>query len=226
MKASIEKSFTTFLLTLILVLNPTFGEINGQETCPAIVRVTVSAEGCTKKKARDNLTAKISTVGTTTCASLACDPPTPSCIVNHVILIGKRAVCKRVPDTDDECHGKKKWVCTRDVNFDCQCFGDDGSTENKSNISTTNELDHKLEEKTFELFPNPVSQILNMEIRGYRGVTELLVFNIHGQVILSKNLRLQGQDKQSIDVSTLPEGMYIVSLNDNLTITTVSFTKK
>lgn len=227
MKTAIHNTKNTiYLLTLILVLSPMFGGIFGQESCPAIVRATVSAEGCTKKSARDNLTAKIATVGTTTCTALVCDPPTPSCIVNHVILIGKRATCTRVPDSDDECHGPKKWVCTRDVDFDCQCFGDDGTSESRSGNMTNSIIDKLTEEKTFVLFPNPAALQLNMEITGYEGRTELILFDLRGQVMISKNLQLQGQDMHTINISSLPKGMYMISLSDDTTMTTMSFTKE
>ncbi len=62
------------------------------------------------------------------------------------------------------------------------------------------------------VYPNPASSILN--IGGYRGMVDLSIFSMDGQLVLSKN---QVSSSNSVNIETLPKGVYMVSIsNDHL----------
>lgn len=58
----------------------------------------------------------------------------------------------------------------------------------------------------YSIFPNPVSEILNINTR--EGHSELKIFDTLGQLLLTKNINTQS----SINVSQLKAGIYLLSI--------------
>ena len=57
------------------------------------------------------------------------------------------------------------------------------------------------------VFPNPANDVLN--IQG-KNVSSIKIFNIHGNIVLSKNVN----NNKKVDISILNKGMYLVELED------------
>lgn len=72
------------------------------------------------------------------------------------------------------------------------------------NAVSTNELEVA---ESFKIYPNPTPDVLNIEFKGaYTGV----IFNGIGKKVLS----LEGDQNQTVDVSTLANGVYFISCQD------------
>lgn len=81
-------------------------------------------------------------------------------------------------------------------------------------VGSTNISDPTL--STISIYPNPTSGLLN--ISGYHGVLDVVISNTQGQVILRSVIK----DQATLDLSTLPKGVYMI----RLTGTTGSRTEK
>ncbi len=74
--------------------------------------------------------------------------------------------------------------------------------------------------------PVPTSSVLNVELGASQADVEvtLELFNVVGQKVSSQNLQLsEGRSVHSIDVSGLPVGVYILSLNDGKHVEQIEF---
>ena len=92
----------------------------------------------------------------------------------------------------------------------------DGSFEYSNTIVITKE---ELGQKSLSIFPNPVSDNLNV-VNG-QGIAK--ISNILGQIILEKNIN---QEHSSINVSSLPKGQYILIIQKvNSEVINLQFTK-
>lgn len=71
-------------------------------------------------------------------------------------------------------------------------------------------------EVSLNLFPNPVNDILNLEINGQlTGTFEMRIFNLAGQQVKTSQLDLiVGENKTALDVSDLASGNYFLQLSD------------
>ena len=78
-------------------------------------------------------------------------------------------------------------------------------------IEQTGGLD-ALELAEFKVYPNPVSDYLTIDIPEARSQTVLEVNSLNGQMLMKKMLH---HEHETIDVSGLPAGIYIVSISDN-----------
>lgn len=63
------------------------------------------------------------------------------------------------------------------------------------------------DKKSFEVFPNPVNQILNINLTGYEGVSEIRLFDASGRQISSQRA---AQQISQLNMSGLPKGLYLV----------------
>ena len=79
----------------------------------------------------------------------------------------------------------------------------------------------------FDIFPNPVSNILNLRFLSKdNSKKQVEIVNINGQIVLTKKLE-NNIEQAEIDVSDLPKGVYFIRLNiDNQDIRHYSATKK
>jgi len=91
----------------------------------------------------------------------------------------------------------KSWIHRRLAWLDENMIGQ--ATDNGEEIS----------QPVFRIFPNPVSDQLNIESDDV--IQQVAVFTVTGKIVL--NTRETGQYHISIDVSTLPPGLYIIYIN-------------
>ena len=69
-----------------------------------------------------------------------------------------------------------------------------------------------------------LKDILNINIKGYNGPSEAVVFDMAGQTILDK--KLESSDAK-LNVSTLAEGVYLVKISaEGKTLTTTRIIKR
>ncbi|ALO15949.1 Ycf48-like protein [Salinivirga cyanobacteriivorans] len=64
------------------------------------------------------------------------------------------------------------------------------------------------------IYPNPAHDRINIKLNSNISISELLIYKINGQQVLSKSLN---QDLNSIDVSALPGGTYIIRIRNSST---------
>lgn len=94
----------------------------------------------------------------------------------------------------------------------------------KKNLSTTGVKNYS--ERNLTVYPNPASQEINV-IHDFSGNTEITIYNISGQPVLkSQNSETQGLNKNTLNISTLPAGMYSLHVRSGDDVKTVKFLKK
>ena len=74
-------------------------------------------------------------------------------------------------------------------------------------------------EKSFEVYPNPVSDFLNFNTA--ENITSAIIYDINGRTVKSVNL----EGSKQISVRELPQGIYMVQVNDQGKISTQRFIK-
>lgn len=62
------------------------------------------------------------------------------------------------------------------------------------------------------LFPNPASDWLFLSVRGISGQTNLRLLDLQGRIILEQRVETNGVLVQKMDVSQLPSGLYVISV--------------
>ena len=75
----------------------------------------------------------------------------------------------------------------------------------QENLTNSINIDNK---NKYTVFPNPANDVLT--IQG-KNVSSIKIFNIHGNIVLSKNVN----NNKKVDVSILNKGMYLVELEDH-----------
>jgi len=81
-------------------------------------------------------------------------------------------------------------------------------------------------ETGLEIFPNPVSDYLNIQLEK-TDIYSLNIFNAQGKLIITENVKLDFQDKIVINVKNLASGTYFVNLmKENEIIRNQKFIKK
>ena len=77
---------------------------------------------------------------------------------------------------------------------------------------------------SLEVFPNPVQQLLNINLKGFEGTTTIQLYNITGTQVMSKK---SNQAKEQLNVSTLPSGIYLIKvMNRDKIISRTKFIKQ
>lgn len=74
----------------------------------------------------------------------------------------------------------------------------------------------------FKVFPNPVSNLLNIHIPSISETTHLKIFNVLGKLIIEKEI-IQSETK--LDVSSMAIGMYMMSFESSKGVTTFKLLK-
>ena len=74
----------------------------------------------------------------------------------------------------------------------------------QENLTNSINIDDK---NKYIVFPNPANDVLT--IQG-KNVSRIKIFNIHGNIVLSKNIN----NNKKVDISILNKGMYLVELED------------
>ncbi len=72
-----------------------------------------------------------------------------------------------------------------------------------------------VEENTVEVtpFPNPARDIINIPLSGVEGAGELFISDLSGKVVSTQNVSVNNGSKLVVDVSELPSGIYVFSMN-------------
>jgi len=81
------------------------------------------------------------------------------------------------------------------------------------------------ENKNISCYPNPVSDILNVDLNGTEKITKITVSDIYGKQIL--NFTPEKNEKVGLNVQKLPVGTYILNFSSqtNLVLTPIKFIK-
>lgn len=101
-----------------------------------------------------------------------------------------------------------------------------GESEDNQNSDITNEINPCLTNNEFKLYPNPVSENLNIvipEIFGTENSAVIKIYNIPGKEVKVLNLSADRQDinnnNTSIDIHELDKGVYeIIIINGEMII--------
>lgn len=81
-------------------------------------------------------------------------------------------------------------------------------------------------ERNLTVYPNPASREINV-IHDFSGNTEITVYNISGQpVFKTQNFESPGLNKNTLNISTLPTGIYSLRVRSGNEVKTVKFLKK
>lgn len=96
-------------------------------------------------------------------------------------------------------------------------FVDDLSFETSSGI-----FDNFQSEVNFTSFPNPVVDVLNLDLHSIRNIQSIQIINIQGQVVYSLPYDL---NVSKIDVSDLHRGIYLISIKSQEGVSTRKFNK-
>jgi hypothetical protein len=83
-------------------------------------------------------------------------------------------------------------------------------------------INEQQETKLF-LYPNPVTDKLTIEISGATQESNLAVFNIECQQLITRQIT---EPKTQLDISTLPSGVYFVRVTNNRTVEMGKFIKQ
>jgi hypothetical protein len=81
-------------------------------------------------------------------------------------------------------------------------------------ISTENQL---------KIYPNPVSQILNIESNSRNNISYVDIFDIRG---IRLNHIIVGMEQKSIDISGLPKGIYVIQVHSGKDVSSKKFIKQ
>lgn len=83
-----------------------------------------------------------------------------------------------------------------------------------------------LSQRNLTVYPNPASHEINV-IHDFSGNTEITVYNISGQpVYKTQNFETEGLNKQTLNIGSLPTGMYNLHIRSGNEVKTVKFLKK
>ena len=90
-------------------------------------------------------------------------------------------------------------------------------------IIITGIADIQATNSNLSVFPNPANDKITIEISGKTNESNLAIVNIEGQELISQQVT---EPKTTIDISTLPSGVYFVRLTNDKTIEVGKFMKK
>lgn len=100
-------------------------------------------------------------------------------------------------------------------------IAEDGITSKVLTIDFVSAIEKlETEENNYFVFPNPASNVLNIDLICSSN-TEILIFDINGKQVLSGNC-----DNHQIDISSLKKGVYIVKLVDEKFVVVDKFVKE
>jgi hypothetical protein len=90
-----------------------------------------------------------------------------------------------------------------------------------SNYSSTN--DFVFNENEIYIYPNPVSDIINLEFQSNNEIIEIEIVNLLGQKVLEKIIKTEnGENNITLEVKEIPSGVYLLHMRNNNNF----FTKK
>ncbi len=72
----------------------------------------------------------------------------------------------------------------------------------------------ELPESDLSIYPNPVSDVLHVNIRNLTGVAEISISDLQGRVIVSEEVILDGNSDIKLDLNNIPSGTYFLEINN------------
>ena len=102
-----------------------------------------------------------------------------------------------------------------------------GLTSGESNTVTFETNNIGIEDylaKAVKLYPNPATQLVNVECEAGSEATSIEVYNVYGQLLMT--LGTEGQHVTQIPVSGLADGMYYVRVTTAMGVVTKNFVKR
>lgn len=94
----------------------------------------------------------------------------------------------------------------------------------KENLGVT--AINSISARNLAVYPNPAENEINV-IHDFNGTTEITVYNISGQTVLkSRNIANQGLNKNTLNISSLPAGIYSLNIRAGNDMKSVKFLKK
>ncbi len=94
----------------------------------------------------------------------------------------------------------------------------------KKNLGVTGV--NNFSERNLTVYPNPASHEINV-IHDFSGETKITVYNISGQPVLkTQNTESAGLNKNTLNINSLPAGLYSLHVQSGNEIKTVKFLKK
>ena len=94
----------------------------------------------------------------------------------------------------------------------------------KKKLGTTGVKD--ISDRNLTVYPNPANQEINV-IHDFNGLTEFTVYNMSGQPVLKyQNTESVGLNKNTLNISGLPTGIYSLIVRSGNDVKTVKFLKK
>lgn len=85
---------------------------------------------------------------------------------------------------------------------------------------------NSISERNLTVYPNPASQEINV-IHDFSGATEITIYNISGQpVFKSQSFENTGLNKNTVNIESLPTGLYSLLIRSGNDVKTVKFLKK
>ena len=77
---------------------------------------------------------------------------------------------------------------------------------------------------SLEVFPNPVQNLLNLNLKGFEGTSTIQLYDVSGMQVMSKK---SNQVKEQLNVSKLPSGIYLIKvINRDMIISRTKFIKQ
>ncbi|RAJ77269.1 putative secreted protein (Por secretion system target) [Chitinophaga dinghuensis] len=90
--------------------------------------------------------------------------------------------------------------------------------------SKTTERSSSEEAQSIQAFPNPANNVLNINLTGYKGKSEVNITDINGRVVLR---RMVSTTLSQVDISSLQAGVYVISIkNRDGSVTMTKFIKQ
>ncbi len=109
---------------------------------------------------------------------------------------------------DDSAEGNLRCYSNNDISCSFYDFDCDAIVEELSTFQT-------FKDESFELYPNPAKDVININYSGGQDIKAVLTFkDIIGKVILKKEVLMKKNNPINIDVSSYKTGLYFVSLED------------
>ena len=90
-------------------------------------------------------------------------------------------------------------------------------------VSFNTNMNNNLNNCCFNIYPNPAINILTIELGQLYGENIISIYNLLGQLVLSKTIN---QSTNKIDISSLPNGLYLIKMFDKENTKVIKFVKE
>lgn len=81
--------------------------------------------------------------------------------------------------------------------------------------------------KGIRVYPNPAKNMVYLQSQSAIQGAEFVMYNMTGQTIIHKHIeRLDASSPFSVDINSIPQGMYFIRISDNTSVSTFKFTKE